>query len=187
MFLRLIVIIITAPILFSCTFKPWETIQYKNLETETIVHRFDNLPDKVQYEDNYLNGAFVDIGAIGENATVYSSREPYAIFIYLIGKSGEHINFSIDNMEILSSSGNDYSNSILDIPVIVDFETINLIPQNNNYVRGRYSTDYIFNFYDDEIYISFILEVSTEEKKERKEMVFTLTKISKKGLFQSYW
>jgi len=186
--LRFIVVIIIAFILFSCAFEPWKTIQYKDLKTENIgPYGFDSLPDEVQYEKHYLNGAFIIIGAKGKDATVYSSNEPYNFFIYLTGKTDEHMYFSIENIRIASSSGIDYTELISDLPITIDFKTINTIPKTVNYVRGRYSTEYIFNFSDDEIYISFLLEVTTKETKEKKEMFFTLTKITKRGIFQSYW
>ena len=107
--MRAIVIIIVF-VLSSCAFEPWKTIQYINLETENVgSYGYNSLPDEIQYEKNYLNGAFVEIGAKGKDATVYSSKEPYAFIIYLVGKSGEHIYYSIDNIRILSSSGIDHT------------------------------------------------------------------------------
>jgi len=186
MLVRIMILFITF-LLLSCSFEPWKTVRYVNIETENIIHRFDSLPDESQYKINYLNGAFVDIVIVGKDATVYSSKEPYAIFIFLTGKSDEHINFTIHNINILTSKGINYTETIQDLPIIIDFKTINLIPPNYNYIRGKYTTDYIYNFNDDEIYISLILDVLTEEKSEEKEMFFTLTKKIKRGLFQSYW
>ena len=179
--------IVVVLMLFSCTFEPWKTTKYIDLKVENLrLQGFNNLPDKIQYEENYLNGAFIHIAAIGKNATVYSSREPYLVSINLKGKPSEHINFTIDDLKILSSSGINYFELINDLPITNDFKTKNFITMYD-LVYGQYSTDYIFNFHDDEIYISFLLEISTVEKTEIKEMFFTLTKVTKKGLFQSYW
>jgi len=186
--LRAIVVIIIVFILISCAFEPWKTIQYINLETENIgPYGFDSLPDEVQYGKHYLNGAFIIIGAKGKDATVYKSEEPYNLFIHLTGKTDEHIYYSIDNIRIISSNGIDYTELISDLPITINFETIETIPKTVNYVRGFYSTDYVFNFSDEKIFISFLLEVTTIESKEKNEVFFTLTKITKRGLFQSYW
>jgi len=188
MLVRIMILFITF-LLLSCSFEPWKTVQYKDLKIENVrLHRYSNsLPDKTQFKDNYLNGAFISISAKGKNATVYSSKEPYAISINLKGKTDEHINFTVSDIKILSSKGIDYSELIHGLPVVIDLITIDLVRQNDDYVYGGYATDYIFNFCDDEIYISLILDVLTYEKNEKREMFFTLSKIIKRGLFQSYW
>ena len=179
--------IIVVLMLFSCTFEPWEAVKYIDLKVENLrLQGFNNLPDKIQYEENYLNGSFIHITAIGKDATVYSSKEPYLVSINLKGKPSEHINFTINNLKISSSSGIDYIELINDLPITNDFKTMSFTTMYD-LVYGQYSTDYIFNFRDDEIYISFLLGISTVEKTEIKEMFFTLTKVTRKGLFQSYW
>ena len=178
--------IIVIVMLSSCTFDPWQITLYKNLETENIgFYGISDMPNEIKYNKNYLNGAFIDIGTKGKDATVYSSKEPYTLYIIATGKLGEHTYFTLKNLQIISSSGIDYSELIHDLPATIDFKTSDII--FDDYLKGGYFTDYVFFFYDEEIYIKFLIEVSTKEKTEEREMFFTLTKLKRKGLFQSYW
>jgi hypothetical protein len=186
--LKAVIMIISISVLgfclFSCAFSPWKATKYINLETDGIsIYGNKGLPDEYQYDKYYVNGAFIEITARGIVSYVHSEEGPYAILIYLIGKYGEHKDFTISNVKISSSEGIDYSELASDVPVTVDFKMIDVIPPNYDIVRGGYETDYIFDFNDKEIYISFQLEVLTEEKTEKKEMFFTLTKKTRRGLF----
>ena len=157
------------------------------METANIgVYGYKSLPDEFQYKDNYLNGAFIDIGTKGKDATVYYSKEPYAFFIKVTGVYGEHLFFTVKSIKIISNTGKDFSESILNLPSTTDFKLKKETPKNYNYVEGGYVTDHIFYFSDDEIYINIVIEIVTKKTKEEKKMSFKLIKTINKGLFQFY-
>ena len=179
--ITLFAIIIFTISLSYCTIEPWRTIRYKDLDKDKHEDSFDVVRQDYKY---FINDTYIRIGTQGKEATYYSSKQPYRLIIDLIGKIDHHLKYTIKDIVILSDSGIDYSELILNLPYTAYFEPLDVIIPNYTDAQGKYLTDFIFNFSGKEIYVKVRIEVTTQEKTEEDEYLFTLTRLIERGLFK---
>jgi hypothetical protein len=176
-------------------------LTYENLELADIdsicPSKKNSLPDPLKYDKYYVNNSFVTVAAQGLNATMYESSELYRIIIKVTGENNVNLRFIIHDFVIYSSTGKIYLKNFNNHKEIIAQRAEDLyISMNNNneiyyYTYGVFATEEYFPFQEnkeDDIFISLIIQVISDNGSEKKEMKIKLTPITKSGLFQPlFW
>ena len=132
-----------------------------------------------------LNNALCYVGIRAKDETTVYSKNPYSIGITVYGLSGIHTSFSIKQINVNSTTGNDLSHLANDaLPVTIAFNSESSTT-DTGLVRGYYGTEKIFNFKKETIIVTFTLEINTINGSETGSVVFELNPVVKWGLFQS--
>ena len=73
----------------GCSPSSWEAWRYEHNYEFSGYPAPWNMPDKRQFNDLYIDGAFVNIRVMAHNESIYSGDPPYQIIIPLLSNNNE--------------------------------------------------------------------------------------------------
>ena len=142
--------------------------------------------DKEIINKYYIDDALCYVVLKAKNETTHYSENPYKIIIWVYGLPNKHTSFTIKNITINSSNGNNLSDlANKELPKTIELWSETKTENKENFiVHGYYDTDEIFNFKIEPINIEFTLDIISFDDIKTGTVVCVLEPYRKIGLFQ---
>jgi len=106
----------------GCRKSPWRAERYIDEKTEKVIWS-QQFPSYGEYEDYFVNGAFIELRIKAHNETLHTANAPYYLIINGVGFSGKHKRLRIHNLNLTSDLNHRYdiSNTLSGFPIEYEF------------------------------------------------------------------
>lgn len=177
----------------SCTFKPYESQLYKNINSPQItnysIRTSGELPNIETFDSNYINNAFINVEIGTEDWGGYNRRGPYRIIVTIFSDQKFSV-AKINNIKIVSLNNmNKYEFNSDQFPLDFYYDGrqpgYSKLPKSINEGEYRSGADYRFKFKDKEkISIEVNITLTSDDKSETKIIECSFKPYSSRGFFQ---